>query len=83
MKTLAISKIKEKTEFRLRRIESTWSRYDNEYIDYEQAVRMDSRHRNLFDGYLRAFRNMEIITYEEYAEIIKDFNLKANKIMFD
>ena len=82
MKTLAISKIKEEAELRLRRITNTWSKYENEHLTYEQAVKRDSRQRNIFDGYLRAFRDMEIITNEEYSEVIKDFELKADKIMF-
>lgn len=73
MKTLAMNKIEERKAFILRRIHHRYEQYKQGLISCEKFVEYKNEYIAHFNGYVRAFWDMELLTSEEEEQILKSF----------
>lgn len=75
MKTLALQKIRERADFLLRRIKHRAIQYNKGEISFEEFLDYKKDYEAQFIGYVRAFWDIEVLTYEERDRIINKFSL--------
>lgn len=73
MKTLAMNKIEERKTFVLRRIHHRYEQYKKGMIFFETFVEYKNEYVAHFNGYVRAFWDMELLTNEEEEQILRSF----------
>ena len=73
MKTLAMNKIEERKTFVLRRIRHRYEQYKKGMIFFETFVEYKNEYVAHFNGYVRAFWDMELLTNEEEEQILRSF----------
>lgn len=73
MKTLAMNKIKERKTFVLRRIHHRYEQYKKGMIFYKTFLEYKNEYIAHFNGYVRAFSDMELLTNEEEEQILRSF----------
>lgn len=78
MKTLALKKIEKRRTFLLKRVKHRYSQYIQGLITCEDFARYESEYRAHFNGYVRAFWDMEILTDEEQKTILSSFVFKED-----
>lgn len=82
MKTLELQKINEKKKLVLRKIKHKAILMNKGKCTFETFYETMEEHKHEFEEYVRAFLDMELLTDEEYKNIISEFkhalvNLKA------
>ena len=75
MKTLALQKIRERADFLLGRIKHRAIQYNKGEISFEEFLDYKKDYEAQFIGYVRAFWDIEVLTYEERDRIINKFSL--------
>nr|DAS64988.1 MAG TPA: hypothetical protein [Caudoviricetes sp.] len=73
MKTLAMSKIEERKAFILKRIHHRYEQYKQGLISCEKFAEYKNEYIAHFNGYVRAFWDMELLTNEEEEQILRSF----------
>lgn len=73
MKTLAMNKIEERKTFILKRIQHRYNQYKRELISCETFSEYKNEYIAHFNGYVRAFWDMELLTNEEEEQILRSF----------
>lgn len=73
MKTLAINKIEERKTFMIGRIHHRYEQYKKGMISCETFGEYKNEYIAHFNGYVRAFWDMELLTDEEQKQILKSF----------
>lgn len=73
MKTLAMNKIEERKTFILRRINHRYEQYKKGMICYKTFLEYKNEYIANFNGYVRAFWDMELLTSEEEEQILRSF----------
>lgn len=73
MKTLAMNKIEERKAFILRRIHHRYENYKKGLISCETFSEYKNEYIAHFNGYVRAFWDMELLTNEEEEQILRSF----------
>lgn len=73
MKTLAMSKIKERKAFILERIHHRYEQYKQGLISCEKFAEYKNEYIAHFNGYVRAFWDMELLTNAEQKQILRSF----------
>lgn len=72
MKTLAMSKIEERKVFILKRIHHRYEQYKQRLISCEKFAEYKNEYIAHFNGYVRAFWDIELLTNEE-EQILRGF----------
>lgn len=82
MKTLALQKIREKAQLTLSRIKhrAILMNKNKEVCTFETFCETRRRLEHEFKGYVRAFWDMELLTDEEYENIMQEFKLAEIKL---
>ena len=73
MKTLAMNKIEERKTVILGRIHNRYEHYEKGLISFETFVEYKNKYIAHFNGYVRAFWDMELLTDEEQKLILRSF----------
>lgn len=73
MKTLAMNKIEERKTFMLRRIHYRYEQYEKGLISCETFSEYKNEYVAHFNGYVRAFWDVELLTDEEQKQILRSF----------
>lgn len=73
MKTLAMSKIEERKAFILKRIHHRYEQYKQGLISCEKFAEYKNEYIAHFNGYVRAFWDIELLTNEEEEQILRGF----------
>lgn len=73
MKTLALQKIRERETFMLKRISHRYEQYKQGLISCEEFAEYKNSYVSHFNGYVRAFWDMELLTDEEQKQILRSF----------
>lgn len=73
MKTLAMNKIEERKAFILRRIHHRYEQYKQGLISCEKFVEYKNKYIAHFNGYVRAFWDMELLTDAEQKQVLTSF----------
>ena len=73
MKTLAMSKIDERKAFILRRIHHRYEWYKKGLISCEKFAEYKNEYIAHFNGYVRAFWDMELLTDAEQKKVLTSF----------
>lgn len=73
MKTLALQKIEERKAFILRRIHHRYEQYKKGLISCETFSEYKNEYIAHFNGYVRAFWDIELLTSEEEKQILISF----------
>lgn len=73
MRTLALQKIREKAQLTLSRIKHRAILMNKEICTFETFCETRRRLEHEFEGYVIAFLDMELLTVEEYENIISEF----------
>lgn len=73
MKTLAMNKIEERKTFILRRIHHRYEQYEKGLISCETFSEYKNEYIAHFNGYVRAFWDIELLTSEEEEQILRSF----------
>lgn len=73
MKTLAMNKIEERKTFVLGRIHHRYGQYEKGLISYETFSEYKNEYIANFNGYVRAFWDIELLTSEEEEQILRSF----------
>lgn len=75
MKTLVKQKIRERKDFLLKRIKHRAIQYNNGEISFEEFLDYKKDYETQFRGYVRAFWDIEVLTYGEREQFINQFNI--------
>lgn len=75
MKTLALQKIRERKDFLLKSIKHRAIQYNNGEISFEEFLDYKKYYETQFRGYVRAFWDIEVLTYGEREQFINQFNI--------
>lgn len=73
MKTLAMSKINERGAFMLGRIHHRYEQYKQGLISCEKFAEYKNEYIAHFNGYVRAFWDMELLTDAEQKQVLTSF----------
>lgn len=73
MKTLAMNKIEERKTFIIGRIHYRYEHYKKGMISCETFAEYKNEYIAHFNGYVRAFWDMELLTNEEEEQILRSF----------
>ena len=73
MRTLALQKIRERETFMLKRISNRYEQYKQGLISCEELAEYKNSYVSHFNGYVRAFWDMELLTDEEQKQILRSF----------
>lgn len=73
MKTLAMDKIEERKTFILKRIHHRYNQYKRELISCEDFAKYENEYIAQFNGYVRAFCDVELLTDEEQKQVLSSF----------
>lgn len=73
MKTLAMSKIDERRELILGRIHHRYEQYKQGLISCEKFAEYKNEYIAHFNGYVRAFWDMELLTDVEQKQVLTSF----------
>lgn len=73
MKTLAMNKIEERKTFILKRIHHRYEQYKQGLISCEKFAEYKNEYISHFNGYVRAFWDMEILTDAEQKKVLTSF----------
>lgn len=79
MKTLVMNKIEERKAFILRRIRHRYEQYKKGLISCETFSEYKNEYIAHFNGYVRAFWDIELLTSEEEEQILKSFLESAER----
>lgn len=80
MRTLALKKIREKAQLTLSRIKHRAILMNKEVCTFETFCETRRRLENEFEGYVKAFWDMELLTDEEYKNIMHEFKWAEIKL---
>lgn len=80
MKTLALQKINEKEKLVLSNIKHKAILMNKGKCTFEEFHKTREGIENEFKGYVRAFLDMQVLTYEEYENIISEFKMAEIKL---
>lgn len=80
MKTLALKKIREKAQLTLSRIKHRAILMNKEVCTFETFCETRRRLEHEFEGYVKAFWDMELLTDEEYKNIMHEFKWAEIKL---
>lgn len=75
MKTLAKQKIREREDFFIKRIKNRAIQYNKGEISFEEFLNYKKYYEAQFRGYIRAFWDIEVLTYKEREQFMIQFNL--------
>lgn len=73
MKTLALQKIEKRKNLVLRKIGNVESQYKHGFISYKEYVKYRADYKLYFVGYVRAFLDIDILTLDEWKQILDSF----------
>ena len=79
MKTLAMNKIEERKTFILGRIHHRYEHYKKGMIFYKTFLEYKNEYIAHFNGYVRAFWDVELLTDEEQKQILRSFMESVEK----
>lgn len=80
MKTLALQKIEERKQLSLSTIKYKAILMNKEKCTFGEFHKTREGIENEFKGYVRAFLDIQVITYEEYENIISEFKMAEIKL---
>lgn len=73
MKKLIMNKIEERKAFILKRIHHRYEKYKQGLISCEKFAEYKNEYIAHFNGYVRAFWDIELLTTEEEEQILRGF----------
>lgn len=80
MKTIALQKIREKEQLLLRAIKRKAILMNKEKCTFETFCKTRKGIEHEFKEYVRAFLDIQVITHEEYENIISEFKMAEIKL---